>query len=500
MVRPGTGDITVPGAGDSVLVAGGGVTGPAVARALLRLGVAVTVADGKPEARAKVADEVPEATVRDLDGFDAEALAGFGLVVVAPGFRPTAPIVTAARAAGVEVVGDVELAWRIDRAGAFGAPREWLVVTGTNGKTTTTQMLETILLGAGRAAVACGNIGRPVIDAIADGTDPRVLAVELSSFQLHWAPSVRPRAGVVLNVAEDHLDWHGSMEAYTADKARALSGDLAVIGLDDPVASGLRGEVTVGFTTGVPAAGRYGVRDGVLVDGAGAAILPAADVSPPGPAGIADALAATALAQAVGVTAAEAGAALAGFRVGAHRAETVGVVGGVAYIDDSKATNPHAALNSIEAHERVVWVAGGQLKGAEIDPLVARVAPRLAGAVLLGVDAEKIAAAMARHAPDVPVVRVVTGHDSPVSPVTSDANRSVGTSGTKEVLVSGDADAAMAAAVGEAARIAADGAAEAGPAPVVLLAPAAASLDMFSSYGHRGDAFAAAARGLGAAS
>ncbi|BDH58051.1 hypothetical protein MTP03_29900 [Tsukamurella sp. PLM1] len=237
----------LPGPGTDVLVAGGGVTGPAVARALLRLGATVTVADGKPAARDRVAAEVPGVRVVDLDGHDPS---GYDLVVVAPGFRPTAPVVAAAEAAGIEVIGDVELAWRIDRAGAFGTPRDWLVITGTNGKTTTTQMLESILLHAGVRAVACGNIGRPVIDALGDDADPRVLAVELSSFQLHWAPSVRPRAGVVLNVAEDHLDWHGSMAAYTADKARALSGDLAVVGLDDPVASGLQGRVTVGFTTG----------------------------------------------------------------------------------------------------------------------------------------------------------------------------------------------------------------------------------------------------------
>lgn len=494
---------TIPGPGAHVLVAGGGVTGPAVARALLRLGAAVTVADGKPAARDKVAGEVPGIVVADLDGLDPS---GYDLVVVAPGFRPTAPVVVAAEAAGVEVIGDVELAWRIDRAGACGTPRDWLVVTGTNGKTTTTQMLEGILLHAGVRAVACGNIGRPVIDAIGDAADPRVLAVELSSFQLHWAPSVRPRAGVVLNVAEDHLDWHGSMAAYTADKARALSGELAVIGLDDPVASGLRGEVMVGFTTGEPGPDEYGVRGGVLVDGAGAPILPAAEVSPPGPAGIADALAAAALAQAVGVTAAQAGEALAAFRVGAHRAEPVATVRGITYIDDSKATNPHAALNSIEAHERVVWVAGGQLKGADIAPLVQRVAARLAGAVLLGVDRDEIADSLARHAPDVPVVRVSAGEHSPVSPVTNDANRSVGTTGASDVRVSGGADAVMAAVVAEAARIAEaaahDGAARATgsgplPAPVVLLAPAAASLDMFTSYGHRGDAFAASARALG---
>jgi UDP-N-acetylmuramoylalanine--D-glutamate ligase len=493
----------IPRPGESALVAGAGVTGPAVARALLRLGAAVTVGDGKPAARAAITAELPEVNVVDLAevGADDFTAGRYRWVICAPGFRPTAPVLLAAAAAGVPVLGDVELAWRIDRAGLFGAPRQWLVVTGTNGKTTTTSMLETILLDAGLNAVACGNIGRTVIDAISDPADHRVLAAELSSFQLHWAPSVHPHAGVVLNVAEDHLDWHGGMAGYTADKARALSGDIAVIGLDDPVASGLRatgGGVTVGFTTGEPGPGRWGVHAGLLTSPDGDPLLPADAVSPPGPAGVSDALAAAALAAAVGVPAAVAGSALARFRVGAHRAETVATVSGVAYIDDSKATNPHAAQNSIEAHRRLVWLAGGQLKGADIDPLVARVAHRLAGAVLLGLDAPLIADSLARHAPDVPVVLLTSGHDVPVSDVTSDAIRASG-AGVDGVA---DPDAVMTDAVRAAADLAAADRAVHGAvgADAVLLAPAAASLDMFRGYGHRGDAFAAAARALAAAS
>ncbi|MDF0532461.1 UDP-N-acetylmuramoyl-L-alanine--D-glutamate ligase [Tsukamurella sp. 8F] len=468
--------------GAEVLVAGAGVTGPAVARALRTLGVRPTIADGKPAAREKAATEVPDVAVLDLERADPSR---FAAVVCAPGFRPDSPLLVAAQAAGVPVVGDVELAWQADRAGLFGAPRTWLVVTGTNGKTTTTSMLEAILRRAGLAAVACGNIGRTVIDAVADPADHRVLAIELSSFQLHWAPNIHPRAGVVLNVAEDHLDWHGSMEAYTADKARALRGDVAVIGLDDPVASALSGpEVTVGFTTGEPGPGQYGVRDGVLVDGSGARILPAADVVPASPAGVADALAAAALAAAVGVPPSTSGAALAAFEVGGHRAQPVATVRGVIYIDDSKATNPHAARVSLSAHERVVWIAGGQLKGADVAPLVADTAPRLAGAVLLGVDAGVIAEALARHAPDVPVVRVSTGDDGDVSPVTDVARLTT-------VTAPSGPDAAMDVAVRAAARMA-----EEGGASAVLLAPAAASLDMFTSYGHRGDAFATSARAL----
>jgi UDP-N-acetylmuramoylalanine--D-glutamate ligase len=302
------------------------------------------------------------------------------------------------------------------------------------------------------------------------------MAVELSSFQLHWAPSLRPEAGVVLNVAEDHLDWHGSMAAYARDKARVLDGRVAVVGLDDPVAAGLLSSaaaaVRVGFRLGEPALGELGVRDGVLVDnafGEQLALADAASIPVAGPVGVLNALAAAALARAVDVPPAAIADALAGFRVGRHRAEVVGEFDGVTYVDDSKATNPHAAQASIAAYPRVVWIAGGLLKGASVDELVAEVAKRLAGAVLIGRDRSLIRDALSRHAPDVPIVEPVTGEDSGVH----------GTNVTR-----------LMTAVVDAAR----GLASAGD--TVLLAPAGASFDQFSGYGQRGDAFAAAVSAL----
>ena len=187
-------------------------------------------------------------------------------MVTGPGRRPDHPLVAAAAAAGVPVIGEPELAWWIGAQAAH--PPTWLVVTGTNGKTTTTGMLEAILRAAGLDAVACGNIGYPVVDAVRAGR--RVLAVELSSFQLHWSPSVMPAAGCVLNVAEDHLDWHGWMAAYAAAKARALRGPVAVAGVDDPPAAALLAASPaarrIGVTLGEPGPGQLGVVDGVLVD------------------------------------------------------------------------------------------------------------------------------------------------------------------------------------------------------------------------------------------
>jgi UDP-N-acetylmuramoylalanine--D-glutamate ligase len=375
-------------------------------------------------------------------------------------------VLTAAVAAGIEVIGDVELAWRIcaDR----DTPPEWLAVTGTNGKTTTVSMLTAILRAAGVNAVACGNIGLPVVEAVAAGCP--VLAVELSSFQLHWAPSVAPAAGALLNIAEDHLDWHGDMAAYAAAKARILTGDVAIGPVDDETVAKLMADAPaarkIGLRLGPPDPGELGVLGGKLVDRAfadGEVMADMADVRPAGPPGVLDALAATALARCHGVPAGAVAAGLRAFEPAAHRATAVAEIDGIRYVDDSKATNPHAAGASIAAYERVVWIAGGLLKGARVDDLVTAAADRLAGVVLIGADADVIAAALRRHAPDVPVHRPSGGDHGGMS--------------------------VMSLAV-RAAR------AMARPGDVVLLAPAAASMDMFTDYRERGRAFTDAVRQL----
>ena len=475
--------------GTPVLVAGGGITGRSVLTALAPLGVTATLCDDDPTTRRQFAI----AGTATVDSSTAAAhISDYALVVTSPGFPPTAPVPAAAASAGVPVWGDVELAWRLDAAGHYGPPRRWLAVTGTNGKTTTTSMLQAMLIAAGLRSKLCGNIGSPVLDVLREPAD--LLAVELSSFQLHWAPSVRPEAGVVLNIAEDHLDWHGSLADYTADKARVLTGRVAVAGLDDPRAAALLSTtdapLRVGFRLGEPAVGELGVRDGMLVDRAFADSLALAAVSSipvPGPVGVLDALAAAALARSVGVPAAAVADALATFRVGRHRAELVAVVDQIRYVDDSKATNPHAAEASVLAYPRVVWIAGGLLKGASVHETVARIAPRLVGAVLIGRDRAAVAEALSRHASDVPVVQVVTGEDagmhataeSPVTHVTT---------------VIPPSDEAVGIRVMNAAVAAARDLAH--PGDTVLLAPAGASFDQFSGYADRGDAFAAAVRAV----
>jgi UDP-N-acetylmuramoylalanine--D-glutamate ligase len=473
----------------AVLVVGARVTGRAILAALTPLGARATLTDDSPSALTTFAQN----GVAVIDAANAaERVTDYDLVVTSPGLPPTAPVLVAAAAAGVPVWGDVELAWRLDNSGRYGPPRRWLVVTGTNGKTTTTAMLHAMLVAAGRRALLCGNIGEPVLDVLDQPAE--LMAVELSSFQLHWAPSLRPEAGVVLNVAEDHLDWHGTMEAYARDKARVLDGRVAVVGLDDPVAAGLlstaAASMRVGFRLGEPAQGELGVRDGVLVDnafGEQLELAEAASIPVAGPVGVLDALAAASLARAVDVAPGAIAQALAGFEVGRHRAEVVGNVDGVTYVDDSKATNPHAAQASITAYPRVVWIAGGLLKGASVDELVGAVANRLVGAVLIGRDRTLIRDALSRHAPDVPVVELVTGEDSGVSGVIESTVNHV----TRVIDVSGRpvSDAVMAAVVEEARGLA-------GPGDTVLLAPAGASFDQFSGYGQRGDAFASAVSAL----
>lgn len=479
------------GRGARVLVTGGGVTGRSVLAALSTLDAAATLCDDDPATRQRHAD-AGTATVGSSTA--AEHIADYALVVTSPGFSPTAPVLTAAAAAGVPIWGDVELAWRLDAAGHYGPPRRWLAVTGTNGKTTTTSMVQAMLTAAGLRSRLCGNTGDPVLDALGEPAD--LLAVELSSFQLHWAPSLRPHAGVVLNIAEDHLDWHADMGDYTVAKARVLAGRIAVVGLDNARAAallaGAPAPVRVGFRLGEPAGGELGVRDAMLVDRAffsagsdGLALAPVSSIPVPGPVGVLDALGAAALARSVGVGAGAIADALASFRVGRHRAELVAVVDEVSYVDDSKATNPHAAEASVLAYPRVVWIAGGLLKGASVDAAVARVAHRLVGVVLIGRDRAQVAEALSRHAPDVPVVQVVTGEDDVMQ---ATAEPSV-THLTRVVPGSGETvgTRVMSAAVAAARDLA-------GPGDTVLLAPAGASFDQFSGYVERGDAFAAAVR------
>ncbi|MFG2402945.1 UDP-N-acetylmuramoyl-L-alanine--D-glutamate ligase [Streptomyces brevispora] len=467
--------------GKHVTVAGLGVSGIPAARVLHGLGAVVTVVnDGDDErSRTQAAElEAQGITVRLGDG--ATLPESTELIVTTPGWKPDKPLFTAAAEAGVPVWGDVELAWRL-RGHDGREPAPWLAVTGTNGKTTTVRMLASILEAAGLRTAAVGNIGVSLLDAVLGDETYDVLAVELSSYQLHWSASLRAHSAAVLNLAPDHLDWHGSMEAYVADKGRIYEGNTVacVYNVADGVTEDLvrqadveEGCRAIGFTLGTPGPSQLGVVDGILVDRAfvtnrqkqAQELAEVADVNPPAPHNIANALAAAALARAFGVEPAAVRDGLRAFRSDPHRIEHVAEVGGVTYVDDSKATNTHAAEASLASYDPIVWIAGGLAKGATFDELVTGCAKRLRGVVLMGADRALIREALARHAPEVPVVdldRTDTG--------------------------------AMSEAVREAARLAR-------PGDTVLMAPACASMDMFVNYNKRGEAFADAVRALAAES
>ncbi|GAA1920032.1 UDP-N-acetylmuramoyl-L-alanine--D-glutamate ligase [Nocardioides hwasunensis] len=474
--------------GVRVVVAGFGVSGYAAADNLLFLGAQVTALDeSTSEEKAEKAQllETLGATVRLEPGATATLPDDVDLVVTSPGWRPDAPLLAQATDRQIPVWGEVELAWRLRDTTSPGQPAPWLAVTGTNGKTTTVQMLQSILLAAGLRAAAVGNVGLPIVEAVMDPEPYDVLAVELSSFQLHYTSSMSAESAVVLNVAEDHLDWYDDepddvpgartgMDQYAADKARIYERvqRACVYNLADPLtermverADVVEGARAVGFTLGMPAAGNVGVVEDLLVDRAfieeratsAAELCTLDDLASQAPHFVANALAAAALARAHGVSQQAVRDGLRSFRPDGHRIAHVAVAGGVTWIDDSKATNPHAAQSSLAAYEHVVWVAGGLAKGARFDDLVAAVSGRLRGVVLLGRDRQVIADALSRHAPDVPVIDV--GADETGDP--------------------------MGRVVDAAAGLARSG-------DTVLLAPGCASMDMFANYGARGDAFAAA--------
>jgi UDP-N-acetylmuramoylalanine--D-glutamate ligase len=460
-----------------VVVAGVGVSGFAAADGLLQSGATVTVLDERDDgtnADKGTLLEVLGGTVR-LGAGAADALPPDADLVITTGWHPDHSLLAAAIQRGVPIWSEVELAWRLSRPHKV-VP--WLGVTGTNGKTTTTQMLDSILSAAGLRSAAVGNIGRPIMEVVLDPEPYDVLAVELSSHQLHWSNSLALHSAAVLNLQPDHLEWHGSFEAYREAKAKIYAGVQAscVYNVAEPATERLveeaevvEGARAIGFTLGIPDLSMLGVVDDLLVDRAFVAqrrdsaleLAKITDVSPPAPHNVANALAAAALARSFGVPATAVRDGLRTMRIGAHKIEIIADHEGVRWIDDSKATNPHAADAALQAFDtQIVWLAGGQAKGTSFDELIKTHGSKLRGAVLLGVDREIVAQALTRHAPDVPVIRIES----------TDTR-------------------AMAQAVQAAASLVHAG-------DVVLLAPGCASKDMYRDYAARGEAFTAAVRDL----
>jgi UDP-N-acetylmuramoylalanine--D-glutamate ligase len=442
------------------LILGAGVTGSAVASSLRSRGGLVTITDDNAQ---------------DAQRPETINLANFDAVVISPGWRQDHPLVVQVLSSNLHILNEIDLAWQIR---SELAPRQkWLALTGTNGKTTTVEMVAKILQTAGLKAVACGNVGDTVIEAVDRESAYDYLVLELSSFQLHWAKQAQFVSAAILNIADDHLDWHGTFDAYAAAKFSILDrADIAILNADDEQVV-LRANRFTGrkvfFSLDTPAPGEIGVVEELLVDRAfvadpleAAMICELKDITPTVPHNVSNALAAAALARTVDVSHEHIQKALQEFKPGRHRIETVYASNLVSWVNDSKATNPHAASASLMSHLSVVWIAGGLAKGAEMSSLVQRCKGRIKAAILIGADRQLIEDALQEYAPDIPRVLV----DAP-----ADYTRG------------GDSNSLMEAVVSQAATLVA-------PGDTVLMAPACASMDQFISYADRGDRFAAAVR------
>ncbi len=448
-----------------ILILGAGVTGSALAQSLTRRGAVVAVADDK-----QIQDSPFDTFLSDdIDVHEWES------VVVSPGWKPSHPLIQKFVAAGTPLTNEIDLAWQIKQEEV--PHQRWFAITGTNGKTTTVEMTAAAMRAGGLHAIACGNVGDTVIDAVESKDKFDVLVLELSSFQIHWMQSAQFTASAILNIADDHTDWHGTFEEYARTKISLLdSSSTGILNADD-------GEVVkrcsawkgrkVFFSLDTPGPGEIGVVEELLIDRAfvadpqeAAMICELTEIKPTVPHNVSNALAAAGLARAAGVDHEHIRSALASFTPGRHRIEEVLTHSGVTWIDDSKATNPHAAAASIMSALSVVWIAGGLAKGARMDELIQRCSKRIKAAILIGEDRELIAQAIREKAPHIAVVQI----DTPSS------------------YHIGSADNSLMEDVIEAAReFAVDG-------DTVLLAPACASMDQFTNYADRGDRFAQAVK------
>jgi UDP-N-acetylmuramoylalanine--D-glutamate ligase len=465
-----------------IVVYGLGLSGFSVADTLCELGAELLVVADRidPEHR----DLLEVLGIRFVEGASEEEnlreVEQFlpSLAVVSPGIKPTNYLVKWFDLNKIPTLGDIELAWRVrDKVRAA----QWVLVTGTNGKTTTSQLVESMLIADGKRAIACGNIGLPVLDAVRDPEGWDFLVVEISSFQLHYLNRIAPLVSAVLNIAEDHIDWHGSYAEYQRIKGKVFDGSTKAIvyNAEDDVTRALaesadvadENVLAVSFTRGMPQDLQVGFVEEFLIDrafyGYRAAELPELasldDIEQIGvvtPHLLSNVAAAAAIARACDVSAESIKSAIRLFKLDRHRIEFVANRDGVLWFDDSKATNPHAADASLKSFESVIWIVGGLLKGADINDLVSHNSSRLKAAVVIGVDQTDVLTALATHAPAVKVLSVPVDSINPMK---------------QAVILS---------------------AAEAEPGDVVLLAPAAASMDQFKDYADRGEKFSLAVREL----
>ena len=448
-----------------ILILGGGVTGTALANSLTRRGAIIAIADDKKIEEGAFTTLLTE----NVDVSEWES------AVVSPGWKPSHPLIRKLEDVGIPKTNEIDLAWMIK---AEEAPHQrWFALTGTNGKTTTVEMAAAAMRAGGLHAIACGNVGDTVIDAVESKEKYDVLVLELSSFQIHWMKNAQFTASALLNIADDHTDWHGDFEEYARTKISLLdSSSTGILNADDSEV--VKRSVhwkgrKVFFTLETPGPGEIGVVEELLVDRAfvadpqeAAMICELNEIKPTVPHNVSNALAAAGLARAAGVNHESIRSALAAFTPGRHRIEEVLNTGGITWINDSKATNPHAASASIMSALSVVWIAGGLAKGARMDELVKRCSKRIKAAVLIGQDKSLIANALRDNAPHVAIVEIDTPAQYHIGSAENSLMEDV-VAAARELAVEGD---------------------------TVLLAPACASMDQFMNYADRGERFAQAVK------
>jgi UDP-N-acetylmuramoylalanine--D-glutamate ligase len=438
--------------GKNCLVVGAGVTGRAVHAELLKFGAISRLFDEKIAENPEVLNQLPD---------------GIQIAIVSPGWKVDHPVILKLKNSGAVVMGEVDFAWQVKQV--LAPQQKWIALTGTNGKTTSIKMVESIFKAAKVSGVACGNVGNTVISAVCSATPIDYLAIELSSFQIQWSELPKYEAVAILNIAEDHIDWHGSFENYAAAKLKLIKqANKSFINKSDPeLARRVSSESVIWFSLDTPNPNELGVVENLLIDrnfspspAQANEIAEIVDITPTVPHNVLNALAAAALSLAIGIKYDSIKVGLKNFSPDHHRMELVLNKNEINWIDDSKATNPHAAIASLLSNFQVIWIAGGLAKGASMDELVKRCAKRIKAVILIGQDRELIAAAFSKYATDIPIIKVDQISDA------------------KEL---------MADVVKAAIKLA-------NPGDTILLAPACASMDQFESYVQRGQFFAQAVK------
>jgi len=430
----------------NVAIIGAGVTGSALLDFFITRGI-----------NADLYDEKAPGALREVNS-------AYDLAVVSPGWRTDHPIIVALETTGCEILSEIDFSWKVKED--IAPDQKWIALTGTNGKTTTIQMVQSIFDYSTKSGIACGNVGEPVISVLASGEKFDYLALELSSFQLQWSKLPRYEAVALLNIAPDHIDWHGSFDQYALAKLRLLdAGSVAIINGQD-TESVIRSTSWSGrkifYNLDTPQAGELGLVENLLVDRAFTSdpsravdFAELSDIHPAVPHNVSNAMAAAGLALAIGISHEEIRTGLQNFTLDRHRLEVVLEKEGITWVNDSKATNPHAAAAALLSHISSIWIAGGLAKGAEMGPLIERCALRIKAAILIGQDAPIIATALSKFAPQIPYYIMHFNGDS------LELMRDVVTQ-AQELAKSGD---------------------------TVLLAPACASMDQFEDYADRGEKF-----------